>query len=129
MHTKKHDHISLKRGSHGLGLFAKCDLKKGEFIIEYTGDKITHDEANKRGGQYLFELNSKWTIDGKGRGNIARYINHSCKPNCEVDIKKGQILISAKRAIKMGEELAYDYGKEFFDEHIKPKRCRCSKCS
>lgn len=126
---KKYDHVKVKKGSHGLGLFALRDFKKGEFIIEYTGEKITQEEANRRGGQYLFELNSKWNIDGKGRENTARYINHSCKPNCEVEIKKGRILIEAKRKIEKGEELSYDYGKEFFDEHIKPKKCRCVKCS
>ncbi len=105
-------------------------MKKGDCIIEYVGDILTtDDEVNARGGQYLFEVSSKKTIDGSVRSNIARYINHSCRPNCEVDIIKGRVFVYAKRAIKPGEELVYDYGKDFFNEYIKPKGCRCEKCS
>ena len=122
--------LIVKRGTHGLGLFTTIDFKKGDLVIEYTGDKITVDEANRRGGQYLFELNSAYTIDGKKRSNISRYINHSCAPNCypEIDENEAHIFIYAKRGIKAGEELTYNYGKEFFDVHIKPKLCRCNKC-
>jgi len=67
-------------------------------------------------------------IDGNIPSNTARLINHSCLPNCEVFTKKHRIYIFAKRNIKAGEELNYDYDKEYFDEHIKPKGCRCNKC-
>jgi SET domain-containing protein len=124
------DKLITKRGTHGLGLFTTIDIKKGTLIIEYTGDKITADEANCRGGQYLFEINDQWTVDGKGRENKARYINHSCQPNCypEIDDTEEHIYIYAKRNIKAGEELNYNYGKEFWNTHIKPKECRCLKC-
>ena len=118
----------VKRSSAGLGLFADEDIKKGELVIEYTGKVLSSDEADKRGGKYLFELDSKKTIDGSGRENKARYINHSCRPNCEIDIKKGRVFVYAKKNIKLGEELSYDYGKEYFDEYIKPHGCRCEKC-
>jgi len=123
--------LIVKRGAHGLGLFAMHSIKKGECVIEYTGEKITVDEANRRGGQYLFELNDNYTVDGKDRKNLARYINHSCKPNCypEIDEAEEHIMIYAKRTIKAGEELCYDYGKEFWNVHINPKGCRCEKCS
>jgi SET domain-containing protein len=100
-------------------------------VTEYTGEKITVDEANIRGGQYLFELNDNFTIDGKDRTNKSRYINHSCTPNCypEIDEAEEHIFIYAKRAIKEGEELTYDYGKEFWNVHIKPKNCRCERCT
>lgn len=124
---KKNDDYEVKKGIDGLGLFAKRDFSKGEFVIEYTGEKITTEEANRRGGMYLFEVNKKWHVDGKGRENTARYINHSCIPNCEVDIKKGRILISTLKKIQKGDEFVYDYGKEFYDEFIKPKGCRCKK--
>ena len=119
------------RGSSGLGLFAETYIKKGALIIEYTGDRITVDEANLRGGQYLFQVTDALTIDGRGRENKARYINHSCKPNAEAEhLEEGnRIFIRAKRAIKIGEEITYHYGKEFFETYIKPKGCRCIKCN
>lgn len=117
------------KASAGLGLFATTLIRRGTFIIEYTGDRITVDEANRRGGQYLFEVNSKLTIDGTGRQNTARYINHSCRPNAEAAIKRGgRVFISAKKDIPAGTEITYDYGKEFWNEYIKPKGCRCEKC-
>ena len=72
----------VKKSSAGLGLFAARRFKKGELVIEYTGEIISEAEAQRRGGKYLFELSGEWTIDGKGRANTARYVNHSCKPNC-----------------------------------------------
>lgn len=128
---KSTEKFIVKRGTHGLGLFTTDTFKKGELVIEYTGEKITVDEANIRGGQYLFELNDHFTVDGKDRINKARYINHSCTPNCypEIDENEEHIYIYAKRAIKPGEELTYDYGKEFWNVHIKPKNCRCAKCT
>lgn len=122
--------LLVKRGTHGLGLFTSSDYKKGELVTEYTGEKITVEEANIRGGQYLFELNDDWKVDGKDRNNNSRYINHSCAPNCypEIDENEEHIFIYAKRAIGAGEELTYNYGKEFWNVHIKPKLCRCTKC-
>ncbi len=123
--------LKVKKAAAGLGLFAQEPIAKGTRIIEYVGEKINEDEANRRGGMYLFEINSKWFIDGKDRKNTARYINHACgrAANCEVDIKAGRIWISAKKNIQPGEELCYDYGKEMFDAYIKPHGCRCGKCS
>jgi SET domain-containing protein len=121
--------LDVKKSSAGLGLFAGENIKKGVKIIEYIGEKITAEEADRRGGKYLFEINTKWTIDGTTRKNTARYINHACgsAANCEAEVKKGQIWISAKKDIKKGDELTYDYGKEYFDEHIKPVGCKCPK--
>ena len=123
--------LKIKRGTHGLGLFTTRPFNKGDLIIEYTGEKITTETADERGGQYLFELNDKYTVDGRGRENKARYINHSCRPNCypEIDEKEQHIFIYAKRNIKSGEELTYNYGKEFWKEYVSSKGCRCLKCS
>jgi len=123
--------FELKRSSAGLGLFATTAFNKGDLVIEYTGEKITEAEANRRGGKYLFELNDSWTIDGKGRENKARYINHSCKPNCypELDDAEEHIYIYAKRAIKSGEEITYNYGKMYFTDLIGKDGCRCSECT
>jgi len=124
-------HYEVKKSSAGLGLFATTAFKKGDLIIEYTGERITEAEANQRGGKYLFELNDNWSIDGKGRENDARYINHSCLPNGypELTDDETQVFIYAKRAIKVGEELTYHYGKDYFNRVIKPLGCRCIKCA
>lgn len=122
--------LAIKKSSSGLGLFATQEIKKGDLVIEYTGEKITEEEANRRGGKYLFELNDDWTIDGKGRENKARYINHSCKPNSypELDENEERIFIYAKRSIKAGEEITYNYGKMYFNDLIKADGCKCSYC-
>lgn len=124
-------HLKVKRGINGLGLFTTEPITKGTFVIEYTGEVITSDEANHRGGQYLFELNDDWTIDGRGRENTARYINHSCRPNCEPELSNDErhVYIHTKRHIKAGEELTYNYGKTFWKEYIEPKGCCCIKCA
>lgn len=111
--------LATKRGVNGLGLFTKVPMKKGDCIIEYIGDIINDAEANRRGGRYLFQTSKDRHIDGTGRHNTARYINHSCRPNCEVDVIRGRVFVYAKRTITPNEELNYDYGKEYFDEHIK----------
>ncbi len=120
--------LKVKKSHAGLGLFTEEPIEKGGFIIEYTGTILNEKQANEKGGKYLFETSSNRFIDGSGRKNTARYINHSCRPNCEIDIRRGHILVFAKRAIKAGEELGYDYEKEYFDEYIKPYGCKCIKC-
>jgi len=117
--------VRVKRSSAGLGLFAASPIKRKDFVIEYWGTLISDDEAEEKGGKYLFNIaDTTWTIDGTTRANLARYMNHSCKPNCEPEQDGKRIFIYAKRGIKPGEELTYDYGKEYFDEYI-GKKCRC----
>ena len=130
-HTEVPAATRTGRSSAGIGLFATAPIKKGALIIEYTGERITVDEADQRGGQYLFQVTDTLTIDGRGRENKARYINHSCRGNAEAEhLEDGdRIFIRAKRAIKEGEEITYHYGKEFFETYIKPKGCRCVKCT
>jgi SET domain-containing protein len=111
-----------------LGLFTFSPLKKGACVIEYVGPVISAREEETSNSLYLFEVTKKVTIDGRARTNLARYINHSCRPNCEVEIYKRRVYVMARRGIKPGEELTYDYGKEYFNEHIKGK-CRCPKCT
>ncbi|MCA9355347.1 SET domain-containing protein-lysine N-methyltransferase [Candidatus Kaiserbacteria bacterium] len=125
------ENVRVKKSSAGLGLFANKQFKRGDLIIEYTGETISEEEVNRRGGKYLFELNDDWAIDGKGRDNIARYINHSCKPNCypELNEEETRVFIYAKKKITPGEELTYDYGKDYFDKIIKPVGCKCANCA
>ncbi len=121
----------VKRSSAGLGLFAEEPVKKGTWIIEYVGKIIRgrkEVEDYPATNQYLFETSSVRMIDGRERSNTARYINHSCKPNCEAEIFAGRVFIKAIKKISTGEEFSYDYGKEFVDEHIKPHGCRCAPC-
>jgi SET domain-containing protein len=120
--------VKRARKGAGLGLYTQEDIPKGKFIIEYFGRELSKKEEYSSKSKYLFEINAKKTIDGTIRENTARYINHSCRPNCEAEIKKGRVLIFSKKNIKAGEELAYDYGKEFWNEHIKPIGCKCQKC-
>jgi SET domain-containing protein len=119
--------LQVKRSTAGLGLFAGEAIPKGVCLIEYVGRVITKEEEYSSKSQYLFEVSKNKTIDGTERTNTARYINHSCRPNCEVEIHAGRVFVFSKRAIAAGEELGYDYGKAFFDEHIKPKGCKCVK--
>ncbi len=123
-------HLVLKRSATGLGIFATKDIYKDDFIIEYTGEKISHDESNRRGGMYLFTLNDDWVIDGSARHNGARYLNHSCNPNIEAIIEDdARIMFYALRDIAEGEELTFDYGEEYFNDIIAKKGCKCTKCS
>lgn len=129
IHHMKKPLVHVKKSKTGFGLFAGQNIPKDTKIIEYIGEKISDAEAQKRGGQYLFEINEKWTIDGSPRYNKARYINHECKQgNCDAINVRDHIFIYAFRDITKGEELTYNYGDEFFEEHIKPKGCKCRKC-
>jgi uncharacterized protein len=120
--------LRVKRSSAGLGLFTTRPYKKGERVIEYFGREISKAEEYSSRSKYLFEVTSRKTIDGTQRDNFARYINHSCKPNCEPNIVRGKVFIDAIKGIKEGEELTYDYGEEYVAEHIAPFGCRCGKC-
>lgn len=118
------------RSNAGLGLFAVEPIKKGTWIIEYVGKIVTGKKEIEeyKENLYLFETSKTRMIDGSARSNTARYINHSHKPNCEVEIFSGRVFVQAKKNIAAGEELNYDYGKEYVDEYIKPHGCRCVKC-
>lgn len=126
--TTKSNLYKVIKTKTGLGLATKIPLAKGEVIIEYLGDMISTKQANERPNRYLFEINSRWTIDGSARSNTARYINHACKPNCEAEQRGKRIFICAQRTIAAGEELTFNYGKEYFDEYIKPVGCKCTTC-
>ncbi len=120
--------VRRSRPGRGFGLFAREAIARGEFLLEYTGRHLPTKEADELDTKYLFEIDKHWTIDGSPRSNTARYINHSCNPNCEADIRDGKILIFSTRPIAAGEELTMDYGEEYFDEFIKPSGCKCDSC-
>lgn len=119
--------LAVHRARAGLGLFAEDAIPKGACIIEYVGKHLTDEEYEASRSRYLFDIGNDKVIDGSPRWNKARYINHSCVPNCEPELNKGRVYIFALRDIAPGEELAYNYGKEYFDQYLKG-HCRCPKC-
>jgi SET domain-containing protein len=121
--------LRVARSRTGRGIFTESFIPKGSCIIEYLGRPVTEKEQYENRGKYLFWTSDTTMIDGNIKENTAKYINHSCIPNCEVDIYKKRIYVFAKRNIKVGEELHYDYDTEYFEQHIKPKGCLCHKCS
>ena len=122
----------IGRSRTGLGLFATRPIRKGTKIIRYFGPLLDSrkekDDAIEN--KYLFELNNRWTIDGSVRENIARYINHGCKPNAESDVKprKRKVFIRAIKNIEPGDEISYDYGTDYFKAYLKPIGCKCDAC-
>ena len=139
-----------KSSSHGNGVFALAPIKKGEQIIEYKGMRRTHDEVDaddsgdvESGHTFLFTLNEVYVIDANYKGNSARWMNHSCEPNCQAlihetdgdDPADDKVFIEAIRNIKPGEELTYNYGITLAERHTprlkKIWECRCGskKCT
>ncbi|MFO7190172.1 MAG: SET domain-containing protein-lysine N-methyltransferase [Pseudomonadota bacterium] len=117
---------------HGRGVFAAVDIPKGTRIIEYKGKRITYelacelypDEEGKPTHTFLFEIDDDHVIDAGQGGNAARWINHSCEPNCEAVEEDGRIYIEAIRNIKAGEELGYNYGITLDEPHTKAAKAR-----
>jgi SET domain-containing protein len=110
----------------GRGVYAARAIKKRTWIIEYTGERISHAEADmryddenmERHHTFLFTIDENVCIDAFIGGNEARYVNHSCDPNCETVLAEGEIHIVAMRDIAAGEELTYDYGYTLDDESV-----------
>jgi SET domain-containing protein len=128
--------VQVRRsGVHGKGVFAIQAIAKGDVVIEYKGEIISWKEALRRhphdpsdpNHTFYFHLSDGYVIDGKENGNSARWINHSCAPNCEADQEGDQVFIKALRNIQSGEELFYDYGL-VIDERITPKLKREYTC-
>lgn len=127
---------------HGRGAFATRDIRKGEIVDEYVGDRISHAQANWRyrhrdhsdSHTFLFTVSSRTVIDGSIGGNDSRFINHKCEPNCEPQIRRGRVFIVATRTIPAGEELGFEYniGREDDDppdvDEIYACRCGSRKC-
>ena len=121
----------IGRSVTGLGLFATKPIKRGVYIATYRGRRLTTEEADRRearGAKYQFEINKRWTIDGSPRWNVARYINHSCRPNAKPVGRRGGIVIVALRRIEPGEEITYDYGRQYVEYFLENGGCRCAAC-
>jgi|SRR5438876_11799369 len=116
---------------HGMGVFGGAPIRAGTLVIEYVGEKIGKDESMRRceaGNTCIFELDDKWDIDGAAGWNPARFLNHSCAPNCDAELIDGQIWIVARRDIAPGEEITFNYGydREAYREH--PCHCGAPGC-
>src|SRR5438046_4808153 len=134
--------LVLRRSKiHGRGVYARVDIPKGTRLIEYTGEHISNAEADRRYEDekmsahhtFLFILNSRTCIDAAVGGNVSRFINHSCDPNCEAIIEGQHIWIDAIRDIAAGEELGYDYEYDWLPEYtVKDLRfygCQCGSAN
>ncbi|MBE2216185.1 MAG: SET domain-containing protein-lysine N-methyltransferase [Opitutaceae bacterium] len=135
----------IRRGRsriHGSGVYARVAIPAGYVIIEYRGERITKAESRRReiarlervrrggdGTTYIFRLNARHDLDGRRGGNLSRYINHSCDPNCRADKIRGHIFIIAERDIARGEELSFDYGYGFRHWELNPCRCGAAACA
>jgi len=130
--------FELRRSAiQGTGAFATRDIKRGEKLIEYTGERISQEEADrryddanmKRHHTFLFTLDDGTVIDAAVGGNEARFLNHSCDPNCEAIIERKRIFLYSKKPIKAGTELVYDYQYEYQDDYTEEDEkfyaCRC----
>jgi hypothetical protein len=119
------------RARTGLGLFAAADIPSGKLLIEYTGTRIPTREAReidkRRANKYLFEIDRRWTIDGRTRENLARYVNHACRPNAEAVLRRGRMLFVAAKRIPAGAEITIDYGEEHMQLYFHGG-CRCAAC-
>jgi len=127
------DAVEVRRSNiHGHGVFALKDIRKGTYIIEYIGRKMERATIfqilTKEQGRYVFNLDEKWSIDGSVPENIAGRINHSCEGNCHIKKVDSHIWVVAKRDIKCGEELSYNYGYRLsgLRDMEKNWRCNCS---
>jgi SET domain-containing protein len=121
--------LKVKRTNIGLGLFTLEHIPAKQQIIEVVGPIISSEECERIRGKYLFGLDKNRAIDGRARSNLARYINHSCRPNAEAYVFGDKIQIWSRKNIKAGEEITFNYGKEYFDQYIKPIGCKCEKCA
>lgn len=122
---------------HGSGVFARRAIPRGARIVEYVGERVSHAEADRRyqgrpandAHTFLFILDDLTVVDAGVGGNAARFINHSCQPNCETEVTRGRIWVRTRRRILAGEELSYDYciGRDADDPPDVDDvfRCRC----
>ena len=116
---------------HGSGGFATRTVAEGTRLIEYLGERIDKAESQRRceaGNPFIFNLDEQTDLDGNVDWNPARWLNHSCEPNCEARSEDGHIWIIAARPIAAGEELTFNYGYDLQDYHDYPCRCQTPRC-
>ncbi len=129
--------VVKRSGIQGKGAFAAAPVAKGERLVEYAGQRVSQAEAARRYDDtsmrrhhtFLFTVSARTCIDGNRDGNDARYFNHSCAPNCETEVVRGRVYILARRKVREGEELTYDYNYDLdgdiTEESLRTYECRC----
>jgi SET domain-containing protein len=123
--------VFRKSAIHGTGAFARVPISQGTAVIEYVGQRISKDESLQRceqNNEYIFALNDAEDLDGNVPWNPARFINHSCAPNCEAELEEERIWIKALRGIAQGEEVTFNYGYDYVDYQDYPCRCGAPEC-
>jgi len=123
--------VEIGEGLEGEGLFAAEVISRGQLIVEYTGERLSDAESEKRGGRYLFAVTNDIVIDASHESHIARYINHACHPNAEAEheVTEDRVYIRALRKIRPGEEITINYGEEYMKDIIVPDGgCQCADC-
>jgi len=141
MTKEKRSYVVRRSSIHNRGLYARAAIEEGEYIVEYRGEKITKAESERRalsqqargqknrsGQVYIFELNKRYDLDGNKPGNVARFANHSCEPNCEAVNYRGRIWFVAVKDISPGDELTFDYGYALENALDHPCKCGSSSC-
>jgi len=131
-----------RSGIHGRGVYARVAIPEGHVIVEYTGERITKAEGERReaarlerirrgrdSSTFIFDLNKRYDLDGRRGGNLSKFINHSCEPNCRAEQDRGRIWIIAQRDIAPGEEITFDYGFPLDNWAENPCRCGTSACA
>jgi SET domain-containing protein len=116
---------------HGRGGFAETDIPRGAGVIEYTGERITKAESLRRceqGNSFIFALDDEFDLDGNIAANPARFLNHSCAPNCDTEYRDGHIWVVALRDIKAGEEITFNYGYSLDEYREHPCQCGAAEC-
>ena len=116
---------------HGRGGFAKTAIGKSTRVVEYVGERISKSESLRRcegNNEFIFSLNDEQDLDGNVDWNPARYLNHSCAPNCEAELQDDHIWIVATRDIPLGEEVTFNYGYDLVDYRDYPCRCGAPGC-
>jgi SET domain-containing protein len=131
-YRSRHPLVSFRRSPiQGTGGFAKIDIRRGKRIVEYAGPRLSTEQAQalmERGNAYIFTLSDEVAIEGWVPWNTARFLNHSCEPNCESRIVRGRVWLYALRSIQAGEELTYNYGYGLGDAEANPCHCGAPTC-
>jgi uncharacterized protein len=104
-------------------------IRAGKRVIEYVGPVVTTEAGGRSRGKYLFDLDGERALDGQSRANLARYINHSCRPNAEAFVSGRRVWIYSKRALRAGEQVTIDYGEEYLTAHMSRRGCKCEVCA
>jgi uncharacterized protein len=116
---------------HGVGAFARFDVACGTRLIEYVGRRIGKPETLRQcqgNNEYIFSLNEHEDLDGNVEWNPARFINHGCAPNCDAELQGGRIWVVARRDIRAGEEITFNYGFDLEDYRNYPCNCGARDC-